>query len=84
MTEEEQDKILKNSLDLIEKWGEENKPPTLKELFEEWYATADICQSRHVIACELCDIVKKWIPPSHPTNDYKWEQCLKLMREKLR
>jgi hypothetical protein len=84
MTEQEQDENLKKSLDIIRQWGEKNKPPTLKELFEEWYVTADMCQSRHVIACELCDVVKKWLPPSHSSNPYEWEKCLKLMREKLR
>lgn len=32
MTEKEQDENLKNCLDIIEKWGEENKSPTLWEI----------------------------------------------------
>jgi hypothetical protein len=83
MTEEEADENLKNCLDLIEKWGEENKPPTLKERLIEWYETANMCQSKHVIANEIVNIVKEWIPPSHSTNPYDWEKCLKLMKEKL-
>jgi len=84
MTEEEADKNFKNCLDLIEKWGEENKSPTLKERLIEWYGNANLCQSKDVIANEIVNIVKEWIPPSHPTNPYDWERCLKLMREKLR
>jgi hypothetical protein len=78
MTEEEQDEILKNSLDLIEKWGEENKPPTLWEIMRN-----DLGYSIDLTE-EIVEAVERWLPPSHPTNDYKWEQCLKLMREKLR
>jgi hypothetical protein len=84
MTEQEQDENLKSCLDLIEKWGDENKPPTLKERLMEWYGNANLCQSNDVITNEIVNIVAEWLPPSHPTNDYKWEQCLKLMREKLR
>jgi hypothetical protein len=23
------------------------------------------------------------LPPEHPTNDYQWNKCVKMMREKL-
>jgi len=77
MTEEEQDEILKNSLDLIEKWGEENKPPTLYQIIHDELGYSHDCTA------EIIDAVKKWLPPSHPTNGYEWEKCLKMMREKL-
>jgi hypothetical protein len=79
MTEEEQDEILKNSLDLIRQWGEENKPPTLWEIIRN-----DLGYSID-LTDEIVDAVEnKWLPPSHPTNGYEWEKCLKMMREKLR
>ena len=84
MTEQEHDENLKKSLDLIRQWGEENKPPTLKERLVEWYGNANLCQSKDVIANEIVNIVAEWIPPSSSTNGYEWEKCLKLMREKLR
>lgn len=78
------DDNLRKCLNLIEEWGENNKPKTLKELFEEHLQTANFSQSHHVIANELVDIVKKWLPPSSKTNTYDWERCLKLMKNKLR
>ena len=69
---------------IIEDYFEKNKPPTLKELLVEWYETANFAQSKDVIANEIVNVVAKWLPPSHDTNSYEWEKCLKLMREKLR
>ena len=33
---------------------------------------------------EIVDAVEGWLPKEHDTNSYKWNECLKLMREKLR
>ena len=33
---------------------------------------------------EIVDAVENWLPKEHDTNSYKWNECLKLMREKLR
>jgi hypothetical protein len=87
MTEQENDENFKTSMELIEKWGEENKPPSLRELFEEWYISANFCQSKHVIANELCDIVKKWMPKEDPRPSYdtmQWNKCVRRMKENLR
>jgi DNA phosphorothioation-dependent restriction protein DptG len=36
-------------------------------------------------ACdEIVDVVEGWLPKEHDTNSYKWNECLKLMRENLR
>ena len=86
--EEDSDKNFKNSLDLIREWGEKNKPPTLKELLWEWWE--DIFTRNSDLDADasidyLVDILdKKFIPPSHDTNDYQWNKCLKIMRDKLR
>ncbi len=77
MTEKEQDENLKNCLDLIHQWGEENKSPTLWEIIRN-----DLGYSVD-LTNEIIDAVKKWLPPSSPRNTYDWERCLKLMREKL-
>jgi hypothetical protein len=84
----ENDKNFKNSLDLIKEWGEKNKPPTLKELLWEWWEdifTVDSDLDSDASIDVLVDMIdKKFIPPSHDTNDYQWNKCLKIMREKLR
>ncbi len=86
--EEDNDKNFKNSLDLIKEWGEKNKPPTLKELLWEWWEdifTVDADLDADASIDDLVDrIDKHFIPPSHDTNGYEWEKCLKMMREKLR
>ncbi len=84
--EEDNDKNFKNSLDLIKEWGEKNKPPTLYEILMEWWINhLDMEQSDEEIIGGLVDrIDKQFIPPSHDTNGYEWEKCLKIMREKLR
>lgn len=81
---EENDKNFKNSLDLIKEWGEKNKKPSLKELLWEWW-DEDCGDTKDNCIDMLVDIIdKKFIPPSHDTNDYQWNKCLKFMREKLR
>lgn len=78
------DENYKRCLDLISRYGKENKSKSLKERFEEYLRTASYAQSIHVTANELVDIVKHWLPPSSETNTYDWERCLKLLSEKLR
>ena len=79
-------KNFKNSLDLIKEWGEKNKPPTLYEILMDWWINhLDMEQSDEEIIDGLVEILdKKFIPPSHNTNDYQWNKCLKIMRDKLR
>lgn len=83
--EVENDMKLKNLLKAMDEYFEANKPPTLKERFEEYLSTkVDWAQSHQVTANELVDIVKEFIPPSSSTNSYHWESCLKMMRDRLR
>jgi hypothetical protein len=86
--EEDNDKNFKNSLDLIKEWGEKNKPPTLKELLWEWWEdifTVDADLDADASIDVLVDrIDKEFIPPSHDTNSYKWNECIRTIREKLR
>ena len=77
-------KILKRNFEKTEMTDFQPKPQTLKELLVEWYETANFVQSKDVIANEIVNIVAEWLPKEHDTNSYKWNQCLKLIREKLR
>jgi hypothetical protein len=82
MTEEEQDEILKNSLDLIRQWGEENKPPTLWDIMRNDLGfSIDMCD-------EIVDAVEnKWLPKESTRPSYdtmQWDKCVRMMREKLR
>ena len=71
---------------LIDEWAEQNKPPTLKELLVEWYETANFAQSKDVIANEICNIVKEWLPKeSNGSIDVlQWNKCVRSMKERLR
>ena len=84
MTEKELDENLKNSLNLIEnlieKWGEENKPPTLWEIIRN-----DLGYSVD-LTNEIIDAVEKWLPKEDPKPSYatmQWDKCVRMMREKL-
>ena len=86
--EKENDKNFKNTMDLINEWGEKNKPPTLYQLIEDWWC--DIFCAKSMDDMETCIdglvniIDTQFIPPSHDTNDYQWNKCLNAMRNKLR
>ena len=80
MTEKEKDENLKNCLDLIEKWGEENKPPTLWEIIRN-----DLGYSVD-LTNEIIDAVEKWLPKEDPRPSYatmQWDNCVRMMKEKL-
>lgn len=74
-----------NFQQIMNEYFEKNKPPTLKERFEEYLATkVDWAQSYHVTANELVDITKKWLPKEHETNSYEWNKCVENMKNRLR
>jgi hypothetical protein len=75
--DEENERNARKCMELIEKWGEENKPPTLYQIIHDELGYSHDCTA------EIIGAVSRWLPPSHPTNGYEWEKCLKLMREKL-
>lgn len=86
--EEDNDKNFKNSLDLIKEWGEKNKPQTLTDLLFDWWEDVFTTNSNDDMETSIADLVdridKHFIPPSHDTNGYQWEKCLKMMRGNLR
>ena len=70
---------------LIEEHFEKNKPPSLYELiWKEVGKKVGYGIDCDVMADRLVDIVAGWLPKEHDTNSYKWNECLKLMRKKLR
>jgi hypothetical protein len=83
---EENDKNFKNTLDLIKKWGEENKPKTLYQICMEWWDDVFVNEMDNDICIDVLvsKIDKEFIPPHSNTNDYQWNKCLKIMRDKLR
>ena len=86
--EEDNDKNFKNSLDIIKEWREKNKPPTLYQLIEDWWC--DVFCANSTDDMETCidglvdKIDKQFIPPSHDTNSYKWNECIRMIRGNLR
>ncbi len=84
--EEDNDKNFKNSLDLIKEWGEKNKPKTLYQICMEWWNEVFVNQMDDDICVDVLvsKIDKEFIPPHSNTNDYQWNKCLELMRDKLR
>jgi len=80
MSEQEQDEIFKNCLDLIEKWGEENKPPTLYHIIHNELGLS------HELTKEIIVAVDRWLPKESTRPSYEtmqWDKCVKMMREKL-
>jgi hypothetical protein len=87
ITEEENDKNFKRSMELIEKWGEENKPPTLKELLLEWAYSKNSFRLDFEGVDEILKIVEQWLPKENSRPSYdtmQWDKCVRVMREKLK
>jgi hypothetical protein len=84
MTEEENDKRLKDSLRLIDEYFEKNKKPTLQELFEDYFlkqAFNDVLSKD--LSYQLIWIVRDFLPKEHDSNSYDWNRCIKTIRENL-
>ena len=55
------------------------KPQTLHDVCREW---CDDDENPPVSV--LIDRIDKWLPTEHDTNSYKWNECIRIIREKLR
>jgi hypothetical protein len=63
---------------LIEEYRKQNRRPTLWDVMRDKLGfSIDMCD-------EIVDAVEEWLPPQHETNDYQWNRCIQLMKEKLR
>jgi hypothetical protein len=63
---------------IIDEMVEERKSRKLWNILKDkWGFSEDACG-------DIVEAVAEWLPKEHDTNSYKWNECLKLMREKLR
>ena len=63
---------------LIEEYRKQNKKPTLWDIMRDKLGfSIDMCD-------EIVDAVEGWLPPQHETNDYQWNRCIQMMKDKLR
>jgi hypothetical protein len=58
-----------------------DKPQTLRDVCRDWWNDDDA-----VSYCidDLVDRIENWLPTEHDTNSYKWNECIRMIREKLR
>lgn len=60
---------------------------TLTDLIADWWAdvftTGVDCDGDTCIE-DLVNQIEEWLPKEHDTNSYKWNQCIRMIREKLR
>ena len=61
------------------------KPQTLTDLIYDWWERVfgDTDDTETCIE-NLVDEISLWLPTEHETNSYKWNECLRMIREKLR
>jgi hypothetical protein len=61
---------------------------SLTDLIYDWWEDVFTTHSNWDMETSIDDLVdridKQFIPPSHDTNGYEWEKCLKMMRDNLR
>ena len=67
-----------DGFDFIEEYRKQNKKLTLWDVMRDKLGfSIDMCD-------EIVDAVEEWLPPQHDTNDYQWNKCIQMMKEKLR
>ena len=61
------------------------KPQTLSDLIYDWWERVfgDTDDTETCIE-NLVDEISLWLPTEHDTNSYKWNECIRMIREKLR
>jgi hypothetical protein len=63
------------------------KPKTLYDLIYDWWGDVFTTHSDWDMETSienLVDEISLWLPTEHDTNSYKWNQCIRMIREKLR
>ena len=63
------------------------KSKTLTELIHRWWEDVFTTHSNWDMETsieDLVDQIEMWLPKEHDTNSYKWNQCIRMIREKLR
>jgi hypothetical protein len=63
------------------------KRQTLTDLIYDWWGdvfTANSDWDMETSIENLVDEISLWLPTEHETNSYKWNECIRMIREKLR
>ena len=64
-----------------------NKSKTLTDLIYDWWEDVFTTNSHWDMETSienLVDEISLWLPTEHETNSYKWNQCIRTIKEKLR
>ena len=64
-----------------------NKPKTLTDIVYDWWSDVFTTHSDWDMETSienLVDEISLWLPTEHETNSYKWNECIRMIREKLR
>lgn len=63
----------------------EKKPPTLYDICMDWWdrVFGDTNDTETCID-DLVNSISEWLPKEHGTNSYKWNECIKMIKSKLR
>jgi hypothetical protein len=60
---------------------------TLTDLIADWWAdvfTTGVDWDGDTCIEDLVDQIEAWLPKEHDTNSYKWNECIRTIKEKLR
>ena len=80
-------KVLEKKIALLEEIEKKKQSQTLTDLLFDWWAdvftTGSDWDSETCIA-DLVNQIEAWLPEEHDTNSYKWNQCIRTIKEKLR
>ena len=63
------------------------KPQNLTDLIYDWWEDVFTTHSdwdMETSIANLVDEISLWLPTEHDTNSYKWNECIRMIREKLR
>ena len=63
------------------------KPKTLTDIIYRWWEDVFTTHSdwdMETSIDHLVDEISLWLPTEHDTNSYKWNECIRMIREKLR
>ena len=63
------------------------KPKTLTDLIYDWWDDVFTYNSEWDTETSIDDLVTRideWLPTEHETNSYKWNECIRMIKEKLR
>ena len=88
-TPEETEQSLKEAFREAVKQGvvSSTKSKTLTDLIYRWWCDVFTTHSDWDMETsieDLVDQIEMWLPKEHDTNSYKWNQCIRTIKEKLR